>query len=62
MNNNFFNHFATLCNRAHDLEKEILYRQNRNLETKDLEEELVNLKNRISYLKKNHLISNRKIK
>ena len=52
MNNNFFNHFATLCNRAHDLEKEILYCQNRNLETKDLEEELVNLKNRISYLKK----------
>ena len=52
MNNNFFNHFAKLCNRAHDLEKEILYRQNRNLETKDLEEELVNLKNRISYLKK----------
>ena len=52
MNNNFFNHFATLCNRAHDVKKEILYCQNRNLETKDLKEKLVNLKNRISYLKK----------
>ena len=52
MNNKFLNHFATLCNRAHDVEKEIMSRKNRNLETKDLEEELVNLKNRISYLKK----------